>query len=242
MHTEQFGTNIDEIWVNEFTEKSAQVFREQVISKCEENPSGVIQINIDSYGGSVDALVKMVETMNEMPNAFLTRISGKAMSCGAILASCGDVRFVGEYSSVMVHNISWGVGGDVTNLTSVADEAKRINENIMGLLADNCNMSYQDMQKAIRDTTNSKEIWMSAKDAVKFGICDFVGTPILTTITQTQLNHVQTKIRAEGVDLADFTDPNEIVEEPKPTKKKSTKKKSTKKKEGKRTTRVKKKR
>ena len=208
-----------EIWVNKFTEDSAQDFREQLLAKSEEDPSGVIQINIDSYGGSVDALAKMIETMDELPNQFLTRISGKAMSCGAILASHGDIRFVGELSSVMVHNISWGVGGDVTNMVSVTDEAQRINKRMMGLLAKNCGKSYTALQKEIKASTNSKEIWLDAEEAVEFGICDFVGTPQLLEHRQTQLLHAPTKIRAEGIDLEMFA-----PEQPK----KKTKKKARK--------------
>ena len=206
-----------EIWVNDFSEKSAQKFREQLMDKSEEDPSGVIQINIDSYGGSVDALAKMIETMDELPNQFLTRISGKAMSCGAILASHGDIRFVGELSSVMVHNISWGVAGEVTNMVSVTDEAQRINKRMMGLLAKNCGKSYTALQKEIKASTNSKEIWMDAEEAVEFGLCDFVGTPQLCEIRQTQLLHSPAKKRAEGIDLDMFT--------PDVPKKKKTKKK-----------------
>jgi ATP-dependent protease ClpP protease subunit len=210
---------VSEIWVNKFTEDSAQDFREELLIKSEEDPSGVIQINIDSYGGSVDALAKMIETMNELPNQFLTRISGKAMSCGAILASHGDIRFVGELSSVMVHNISWGVGGDVTNMASVTDEAQRINKRMMGLLAKNCRMSYTALQKEIKASTNSKEIWMDAEDAVEFGLCDFVGTPQLLEHRQTQLLHAPVKTRADGIDLDMFA-----PEKPKKAKKKTKKK------------------
>jgi ATP-dependent Clp protease protease subunit len=209
-----------EIWVNRFTEDSAQDFREELLAKSEEDPSGVIQINIDSYGGSVDALAKMIETMDELPNQFLTRISGKAMSCGAILASHGDIRFVGELSSVMVHNISWGVGGDVTNMVSVTDEAQRINKRMMGLLAKNCGKSYTALQKEIKASTNSKEIWMDAEEAFEFGICDFVGTPQLLEHRQTQLLHAPAKTRAEGIDLEMFA-----PEQPKKKTKKKARKK-----------------
>lgn len=214
-----------EIWVYEFTEKSAHEFREQVMMMAEdEGPSGVIPINIDSYGGSVYALAKMIETMNEMPNQFLTRVSGKAMSCGAILASQGDVRFIGDLSNTMVHNVSAGVMGDVTDMESVTENVKEINKQMMGLLAKNCGMSYASLQSKIKASTNSKEIWLNAEQSVEFGLADFVGTPKLVPRMQIQLVHTPIKKRGEGIDLEDFVDPERAKKKAK-AKKKPTKKK-----------------
>ncbi len=91
-------SNTDEIWVIEFTAESAQEFREKLLEQSKDNPNRPIIVYIDSYGGQVDALAKMISTMDEIPNPIITACVGKAMSCGAILLSHGDIRFCDPHS------------------------------------------------------------------------------------------------------------------------------------------------
>lgn len=204
-----------EIWVNKFTEESAQKFREQVMMRASDDPNMLIPIYIDSYGGYVDSLAKMIETMNEVQNRFLTICHGKAISCGAILLSHGDVRFCGKYSRVMVHNVSSGSWGDAYSLRSDSEETMRLNRIFMGLLATNCGKTYEGLQDDIKNSVGCKEVWMDANDAQKFGIVDHVGTPAIAPMVQWSVTLTPNKTR--------FVD-----EKPAPVAKK--KKKATKKK------------
>ena len=176
-----------EIWVTEFNEKSAQDFRDKVLEVSQKDPNQVIPIYIDSYGGEAFSLVKIIETMDEVPNQFMTICQGKAVSCGAILLSHGDIRFVGKYSTVMIHNISSGSYGCAFDIKENSDEIIRLNKVLIGLLAENCGISYKDLQNRIKETTSSKEIWLSPADSVKFGVADEVGTPVVKTIVQQQV-------------------------------------------------------
>ena len=216
-----------EIWVNYFTEKSAAKFREQVQKAAEGDPNKVIPIYIDSYGGYVDSLAHMIETMDEMPNRFITICSGKAMSCGAILFSHGDMRYVGKMSRIMIHNVSSASWGDVFALKSGSEESMRLNKVFMGLLAKNCNMTYAELQQKIKDATDSKEIWLSASDAKKFGIADEVGTPILTPITLWQVENAPHKERIEQDKPKKKTTRKKTTTKKKTTKKTATKSKKT---------------
>ena len=56
----------------------------------------------------MDCLASMIETMDEVPNPIITVAHGMAMSCGAVLLSHGDIRFVGKNSRIMVHEVSGG--------------------------------------------------------------------------------------------------------------------------------------
>ncbi len=174
----------DEIWVIKFDEDSAQEFREKVLAVSKKDPTVVIPIYIDSYGGYVDSLAKMIETMDEVPNRFITICMGKAMSCGAILMSHGDLRFCGRLSRVMIHNVSSASWGDAYALKADSDETMRLNKIFMGLLAENCGMTYNQLQTRIKDAVGSKEIWMNADDACKFGVADNIGIPSIKGFTQ----------------------------------------------------------
>lgn len=177
MDEESVSIKSNEIWVTKFDEDHAQKFRVAVMDAAKGDPNRPITIYIDSYGGYVDALAKMIETLDEVPNPIITCCMGKAMSCGAMLLSHGDVRFLGRHSRVMVHEVSAGTGGDVHDMHADVKETVRLNEYFMGLLAKNCGLkSYAELRKIIKDQ-DGRDRYLAGQDAVNFGIVDFIGLP-----------------------------------------------------------------
>ena len=170
----------NEIWVTKFDEEAAQKFRDSVVFQSRLDPKRPITIYIDSYGGSIDALAKMIETIDEVPNTIVTACMGKAMSCGAVLLSHGDVRFCGKHSRVMVHETSSGTVGDVHDMHADVTETKRLNEYFLGLLAKNCGFKgYDDVRQLIKKQ-DGRDRYMDAKASLEFGIIDAIGTPRTT--------------------------------------------------------------
>lgn len=170
-----------EIWVTKFDEESSRKFRESVVAISKNDPAQPIIIYIDSYGGSVDSLATMIETLDEIPNPIITACVGKAMSCAAILLSHGDFRMCGKHSRIMIHEVSSGTFGDVHDMHADVVEAKRLNEHFMGLLAKNCGFSsYNDIRKLIKEQ-DGRDRYMNAKQALEFGIIDAIGLPKIST-------------------------------------------------------------
>ena len=173
----------DEIWVVKFDEESAQDFRDSMMESSKGDASRPIIVYIDSYGGQVDALAKMIETMDETPNPIVTVAMGKAMSCGAVLLSHGDYRFCGKHSRVMIHEVSSGTSGDVHDMHADVLETKRLNKHFLGLLANNCNLKggYDSLRKIIKGN-DGRDLYLDANSAVKFGVVDKVGLPKLEPV------------------------------------------------------------
>jgi ATP-dependent Clp protease protease subunit len=210
----------DEIVVNDFDEDSAQAFREDVLAASAGDPLKPIIIYIDSYGGQVDALSKMLETMDEVPNPIITVCIGKAMSCGAILLSHGDIRFIGKHARVMIHEVSGGAIGDVHDIHASVAEIKRLNKYFIGLLAKNCGIKggYDVLRKTIKEQ-DGRDSHMDAPAAVKFGIADFIGMP---------------KVNRMKIYQVQITAPKQKITKSEPAaKKKTTKSRTVPKKKGK---------
>lgn len=170
-----------EIWVTKFDEESAQKFRRAVLEIAASDPSRPVVIYIDSYGGYVDALAKMIETLDEIPNPIVTCCMGKAMSCGAMLLSHGDVRFLGKHSRVMIHEVSSGTVGNVQDMKDDVKETIRLNEHFMGLLAHNCGFkNYAELRSVIKEQ-DGRERYLVGEEALKFGIVDAIGLPKITS-------------------------------------------------------------
>lgn len=223
--------NGKEIWVNDFTEQSAQMFREQVLERSEIDPNMVLVVYIDSFGGSADALAKMLATMDEVSNRFVTVAMGKAMSCGAMLLSHGDIRYVDKYATIMIHNIQSIAVGDSTHIRASSAEIERINRVFMGLLATNCGKTYDELQSIIKNTVDSKEIYMGAKEALAFGICDFIGLPQIIPVIQwvRETKPEKEEIALNIEDLTEMLDRVDGVKKVKKPAKKKVKKSAAKK-------------
>lgn len=217
------NSSSDEIWVTEFNEKASQQFREKVLKLSAECHREPIVVYIDSYGGYVDSLAKMIETLDEIPNPVVTVCMGKAMSCGAILLSHGNIRYCGKHSRVMVHEVSAGAIGDIHDCHNNTKEGIRLNKYFLGLLAKNCGIKggYEGLRKIIKER-DGREIWMDAKGAMEFGLVDKVGLPRVNSVTLYEVADVPNKkIEISGVERSKHK------KTPRSTKKKRTRRKKS---------------
>lgn len=187
-----------EIWVTKFDEEHAQKFRKVVLDFAKLDSHRPIIIYIDSYGGYVDALAKMIETLDEINNPIITACMGKAMSCGAMLLSHGDVRFLGRHSRVMVHEVSSGTIGNVQDMKEDVKETVRLNEYFMGLLARNCGFKNYEEFRAVIKEQDGRDRYLVGADALKFGIVDAIGLPKVTGKVIYEISKQPTKALAAG--------------------------------------------
>ncbi len=195
------SSSSDEIWVTKFNEEGAQEFRELVMKKAKISSRVPIVVYIDSYGGLVDSLAKMIETLDEIPNPIVTVCMGKAMSCGAMLLSHGDIRYCGKHSRIMIHEVSGGEIGDVHDNLNDANESIRLNRHFLGLLAKNCGIKggYEGLRRIVKDR-DGREIWMDAKASLAFGIVDKIGLPKINSVALFEVADVPPKkIEIAGV-------------------------------------------
>jgi ATP-dependent Clp protease, protease subunit len=127
----------------DITEESAKKFREdfsQAENAARRSKQEIIPIVIDSYGGSVYALLSMVDTIKNCPFTVATVVEGKAMSAGAILFSCGAEghRYMAPNATIMIHDVSSFTWGKQAELKAASAEAERLNKLIYGIMAENC--------------------------------------------------------------------------------------------------------
>ena len=127
------------ICVNEFNNKSAKEFS-QKMTLAHNTGQPVIPIVIDSYGGEVYSLLHIISEINHATLPIMTVVQGKALSCGAILASFGKpgLRFAAPTSTIMIHDVSSAKWGKVEEIKASAAETERLNKKIYTMMARNC--------------------------------------------------------------------------------------------------------
>ena len=167
------------ITVNEFDEESTQKFSE-LMCKAQNSGQKVIPIIIDSYGGQVYSLLTMISMINSSSVPVATIIQGKAMSCGAILASFGTkgMRYMDPDSTLMIHDVSSIAFGKIEELKSNARESERLNKKLYKMMAKNCDRSENYFTDLIHDKGHA-DWFLEAEEALKHGIVDHIKIPEL---------------------------------------------------------------
>lgn len=165
------------ITVNEFTEASVTKFNEQM---CYAQNSGqkVIPIEIDSFGGQVYSLMAMISSIKSSRIPIATIVQGKAMSCGAILASFGaeGLRFMDKDSTMMIHDVSSFAFGKIEELKSDVRESERLNRKVYTMMARNCGKNDDYFTDLIHDKGHS-DWFIDAEEAKLHGLIDYIRVP-----------------------------------------------------------------
>ena len=138
-----------------------------------EDPDKDIHLYINSPGGVVTAGMAIYDTMQYIKPDVSTICVGSAASMGAVLLTAGakGKRFALPHARVMIHQPLGGVQGQASEIEIHAREILRMREELNGILA---SRTGQDIEVVARDT--DRDNFMSAKDAVEYGLIDEVLT------------------------------------------------------------------
>jgi len=166
------------IWVNKFSEDSARAFVKQLHYQSLRDPTVPILIYIDSNGGDAYALLTMIGALEQVPNQIITCALSKAMSAGAMLLACGDIRFASEHTSIMIHQMSAGTGGHIDDINVQHAAITKLNEKLMKILVKKSN--FKGGAGALKKLlANSRDLYLEAEEAKELGFVDHIGIPML---------------------------------------------------------------
>ncbi|HRC28353.1 MAG TPA: ATP-dependent Clp protease proteolytic subunit [Candidatus Saccharimonas sp.] len=154
--------------VNEHT---ANVVVAQLLHLANEDPNKDIHLYINSPGGSVYDGLAIYDTMNFIAPDVATYGIGLQASMGAFLLSSGakGKRHALPNARVMIHQPSSGTQGKVTDQEISLREALELKERLAKMMAKN---TGQKLAKVKADM--ERDFWMSADEAVAYGLVDSV--------------------------------------------------------------------
>ena len=166
--------------VNKFDEESADKFT-KLVGEAHNTGQPVIPVVIDSYGGQVYSLMAMIAAIKSAELPIATIVEGKAMSCGAVLATFGEegMRFADPEATVMIHDVSSMDWGKVEELKAGAKEADRLNDKIYTMMARNCGKADDYFLKIV-DKKKHADWFLDAKEAKKHNLVNHLRVPKMT--------------------------------------------------------------
>lgn len=134
-----------------------------------------ITMHIDSPGGSVKSGLSMVDVMEWIKSDIRTVNTGMAASMGSVLLGAGTKgkRSSLRHSTTMLHQSSGGFSGNIQDAEIDWAEWQKVNKELFTLLGSYCDKKPEQVMK---DAT--RDLWLNAEEAVKYGIIDEIINPI----------------------------------------------------------------
>ena len=157
----------------EVNDVSASIIVAQLLFLESEDPKKDINLYINSPGGSVSAGLAIYDTMQYIKCDVSTNCIGLAASMGSFLLAGGTKgkRFALPNAEVMIHQVLGGAQGQATDVEITTKHLLRTKEKLNRMLAENTGRDYEVICAA-----TERDNWMSAEEALKFGIIDKVMT------------------------------------------------------------------
>lgn len=158
--------------VNEHT---ANVVVAQLLHLAYEDSKKDIKLYINSPGGSVYDGLAIFDTIQFIAPDVQTIGIGLQASMGAFLLSSGTKgkRFALPNSRIMIHQPSSGTQGKITDQEITLREGLFLKQRLNEILAKNTGQKLSKIEK-----DGDRDFWMSAEEAVKYGIVDEVITKV----------------------------------------------------------------
>ena len=133
-----------------------------------------VKFLISTFGGNAVDMFGIYDAVNMLQQNDVevhTVGSGKVMSAGVLLLACGTKgkRTIGKNCRVMVHPVVGGAHGPSHDIQNEVEEILQTQKQYVQCLAQSTKLSVSRLNKLISEKRN---IYLSAEEAVKFGIAD----------------------------------------------------------------------
>lgn len=151
----------------------ANIIIAQLIFLENEDSKKDITIYVNSPGGHVTAGLAIIDAMNFVKPDVAVVCMGMAASMGAMILSAGEKgkRFVLPNAEVMIHQPLGGTEGQASDIAIAAEHILRTKETLYKMLAKNTGKTLAQIEKDA-----DRDYYMSATEAVKYGIVDKIIT------------------------------------------------------------------
>lgn len=133
-----------------------------------------ITLNLSTNGGSASAMVQILDTFQIIGSPVRVVNLGRCYSAGAIILANGapGQRFCLENSEVMVHSLQTIFpfpGEDTSNSKDYYKFLDNYNNNILRLLSRRTKKTFEQVKEDLKE-----DLYLSAKDALSYGIIDHI--------------------------------------------------------------------
>lgn len=156
---------------DEVNDTTASLVVAQLLYLEGQDPDKDIHLYINSPGGSISAGMAIYDTMQYIKCDVSTICVGLAASMGSFLLAAGakGKRLALPNSEIMIHQPLGGAKGQASDIKIQADHILFVRNRMNRMLSE---LTGQPLEIIERDT--DRDNWMTADDALRYGIIDKV--------------------------------------------------------------------
>lgn len=148
---------------------SVEVFQ-KLTYLVDEDSGKPIRIYLDSYGGSIDEGLAILDMIRSCGTPIETYCISTAYSMAAVLFAAGTGgRYMHPHAQLMLHQplVGRNTGGNVTDMRKLSESLSEAQNEINRILAESSGRTIREIEKA-----TGYDHYFSAHEAVDFGLCD----------------------------------------------------------------------
>lgn len=152
-------------------QSSAQDFIRQMGQWTRHDNTKDITVIFNSPGGGVFdglAIYDYIKELQRNGTKVHTVGLGMAASMGGILLQAGDTRAMANSAFMLIHEISTGAIGSVSQLEDATKFAQRLQDRLLSILSERSKFS----DKQIKRRWERKDWWLGAQEALEYGFID----------------------------------------------------------------------
>jgi ATP-dependent Clp protease protease subunit len=130
-----------------------------------------INLIVSTYGGSVDEMFSLYDTIKFLPCEVHTVALGKVMSAGVLLLASGvkGKRLIGSSARIMIHPVSGGSYGNVFEIENESNESRRLHNLMIDALVKETKIKKSEITKMME---TGRDHYLTPQDAIRLGIVD----------------------------------------------------------------------
>jgi len=177
----------------EVSEESARKFREELETAEDSalaSKQPIIPITIDTYGGSVYALLGMIDAIKACSVPIATIVESKAMSCGAVLFSFGAEghRYVAPNATVMIHSVAGGSADKIHEVKSNTKELDRLNDKVFKEMSRNCGKPDDYFFDILSKEKFMADWYLEPSECIRHNLANHVKVPSINVSVKMDVN------------------------------------------------------
>lgn len=130
-----------------------------------------IHIILNSVGGEVYLGLLIFNTILDLKRKgikVVVETRGLAASMGCIILQAATQRIASKYTRFLIHEISTFTFGKSSEVKEAAEETEKLNNMLREILAEKTGKTTEVIEKL----WHKRDVWMSAKEALEFGLID----------------------------------------------------------------------
>ena len=134
-------------------------------------PGSPMTIVFNSPGGGVFeglALYDFIKDLRQRGHHITTKSIGMAASMGGVLLQAGDERIMGPNAYMLIHEVSSGSMGKVSEMEDALKFTSRLQAKLLDILAERSTMTVAQIKRKWTKT----DWWLDAQEALELGFID----------------------------------------------------------------------